>query len=285
MMKNTRAMVMIGIAALIGMLAVILAARWLTQQASLATTKVVVATQNVDLGTRLMPEDLQVVDWPRSAMPAGAFSDVNDLLNAKTTEGKSEARVLKVNVTRGEPILESKLSPAGSAGGLSSLLEEGTRAITVSVNEIVGVAGFAQPGSRVDILVSTKSDDGRDGKQISKIVLENVKVLAVAQQTSADPNKPKVVNAATLEVTPEQAEKLDLARSVGTLSLALRNELDKKTVTTTGAAKADLLQGLRNETAKPAPSTPKVAVHRPRPPSTKVSVEVIRGTKKSAEEF
>ena len=164
-------------------------------------------------------------------------------------------------------------------------MEEGRRAITVSVNEIVGVAGFAQPGGRVDILVSTQ---GENGKQISKIVLENVKVLAVAQQTSADPSKPKVVNAVTLEVTPDQAERLDLARSVGTLSLALRNELDKKEVVTRGAAKASLLRGFgyeetgdKKETAEPKV----VTVYRARPASTKTSVEVIRGTKKSAEEF
>lgn len=286
-------MVMIVIAVLIGLVAVVLATR-LLQQASMATTKVVVASRDLDLGMRLAPDMLQTVDWPKTALPKGASSNRDDLLNAKTPEGKTEARVLKANIARGEPILESKLAPIGAAGGLAAALEEGMRAITVRVNEIVGVAGFALPGSRVDLLVHTQDEAN---KPISKIVLESVKVIAIAQETQADPNKPKVVSAVTLEVTPEQAEKIDLARSIGTLSLVLRNEMDRNVVVTKGAEKASLLRGTGFQpevkaekkeevpAAKPVIRKERVIVYRSRPAPPKESVEVIRGTKKSTEEF
>lgn len=116
--------------------------------------------------------------------------------------------------------------------------------MTVRVNDVVGVAGFALPGNYVDVMVNAQQDKGKDkaeeGKQISKTVLEHVLVLAVAQESGRDDTKPKVVSAVTLELTLEDSEKLDLARSVGTLSLVLRNQVDKKTVATTGITKNQL---------------------------------------------
>jgi pilus assembly protein CpaB len=286
-MKNTRAVVMIVVAVLIGLAAVVLASR-LLQQASMATTPVVVANRDIILGTRLSREDLQVVEWPKSAVPAGAFNKPDDLVNAKTPEGKTEPRVLKISLSKGEPVLESKLAPVGAEGGLASVIPEGMRAITVRVNEIVGVAGFAQPGSRVDIMVHTQDENN---KPISKIVMENVKILALAQETSGDPNKPKVVSAATLEVTPGQAEKIDLARSVGTLSLVLRNEMDKAVVETKGAEKSGLLGAPSVAPAAPSmvqPEAPQVQAPPPRPARRappKESAEVIKGVQKSTVEF
>ena len=130
---------------------------------------------------------------------------------------------------RGEPLIESRLAPIGTKGGLSAVVPEGKRAITVRVNDVIGVAGFALPGNFVDVMVNTQEDGGRRGdrdRSISKIVLERILVLAVAQEADRDSTKPKVVNAVTLEVSPTQAEMLDLARSVGTLSLVLRNQTD-----------------------------------------------------------
>ena len=126
-------------------------------------------------------------------------------------------------------MLESRLAPEGAKAGLSAIVAKGKRAITVKVNEVVGVAGFALPGNYVDVMVNTQEEGAKatdKDTSLSKIVLERILVLAVAQETTTDPNKPKVVSAVTLEVTPEQAEKLDLARSVGTLSLVLRNQVD-----------------------------------------------------------
>jgi len=153
-------------------------------------------------------------------------------------------------------------------------------AVTVKVNEIVGVAGFALPGNLVDVMVNTKDDNDRP---ISKIVLEQIPVLAVAQEASRDETKPKVVNAVTLELAPEQAEKLDLARSIGNLSLVLRNQLDNKIARTGGARKNDLLQIAPVK----GPIAPVKNVERRARPAEahKDKVEMIKGVQRSTVEF
>jgi pilus assembly protein CpaB len=150
--------------------------------------------------------------------------------------------VVKVGVLRGEAILEGKLAPVGTKGGLSAVIASGKRAMTVRVNDVVGVAGFALPGNYVDVMVNAQQDKnrGEENRQISKTVLEKVLVLAVAQEANRDDTKPKVVSAVTLELSLEDSEKLDLARSVGTLSLVLRNQMDKTTVATAGITKGQL---------------------------------------------
>ncbi|MFX1671651.1 Flp pilus assembly protein CpaB [Paraburkholderia sp. A2WS-5] len=233
-MKNVRAIVMLLVAAIAGLGAVAMASRWLMDRSSGMTAKVAVAAVDINLGQRLSPEFVKMVDWPSGSVPPGTFNDVQKL----------DGRVMKNSVLRGEPILEGKLTPVGTQGGLSAVIAEGHRAITVRVNDVIGVAGFALPGNYVDIIVSTQQDKGDKGSKdesISKTVLEKILVLAVAQEVGRDETKPKVVNAVTLEVTPEQAEKLDLARSVGTLSLVLRNQVDTAVTPTPGATKFTLL--------------------------------------------
>jgi pilus assembly protein CpaB len=220
----------------LGLLAVALAARWLLNAPVPAAGRIVVAKSDIDIGQRLTPALFIVVDWPTASVPKGAFTEPQPL----------NGRVLRSSLLAGEPVSEAKLAPAGTLGGLSALITEGKRAITVRVNDVIGVAGFALPGNYVDIIVSTETAPDPNAPQarahsISKIVLERILVLAVAQEVGRDETKPKVVNAVTLEVTPEQAEKLDLARSVGTLSLALRNQIDPAATATTGATKENLL--------------------------------------------
>ena len=235
-MKNARALIMLLIATIAGLTAVVFAARWMTSQTSSATTKVVVAASDINLGQRISPDFLKVADWPSNSVPPGSFTDMQKL----------EGRVLKESLLHGEPILEAKLSPVGTLGGLSAVINEGKRAITVRVNDVIGVAGFALPGNYVDIIVNTQKDSKDPNTQrdqnISKIVLEKILVLAVAQEVGRDETKPKVVDAVTLEVSPEQAEKIDLARSIGTLSLVLRNQIDPQAIDTAGATKATLLK-------------------------------------------
>ena len=233
-MKNTRTWLVLIVAVLSGLVAVVLASRWLTQQSSQGIARIAVANTDISLGQRISPELIKLVDWPAGSTPPGSF---NELV-------KLEGRVLKTSLLRGEPVLDAKLAPVGTTGGLSAVIAEGSRAITVRVNDVIGVAGFALPGNYVDIIVNTQKDGDRTSNKdqnISKIVLERILVLAVAQEVGRDETKPRVVNAVTLEVTPEQAEKLDLARSVGTLSLALRNQIDPQPGTTVGATKASLL--------------------------------------------
>ncbi len=213
-----------------GMAAVAMAAVWLNSRESLLTTHVVVAREDVQIGTRLQPTMLQLVDWP-SASP---------LKNPLTSIEQAADRVVNMPLVKGEPISMSKLAAKGETGGLSAVLREGRRAVTVKVNEIVGVAGFALPGNYVDVMVNTPDSNNN---LVSKIVIERIQVLAVAQDVANLESKPKVVNAVTLEVTPAQAEKIDLARSVGSLSLVLRSQVDMETVSTVGARKHDLLQG------------------------------------------
>ena len=260
--KNKRALLMMAVAVLFGLVAVVLASRWLLNKSAANSDRIVVAAADINLGQRVTVDMLTLVEWPVSSRPQGAYSD----------PAKVAGRVLKSSILRGEPLTETKLAPSGTVGGLSALITEGKRAITVRVNDVIGVAGFALPGNYVDIIVSTEKEaqpNERNGREqnISKIVLERILVLAVAQEVSRDETKPRVVNAVTLEVTPEQAEKLDLARSVGSLSLALRNQVDPENANTAGATKVTLLD------EKPvivplAPAKP-VVKRRPPPPAAK----------------
>jgi pilus assembly protein CpaB len=288
-MKNPRAFLMIVVSVGIGLGAVVLASRWISQQAAtVASSKVVVAAINIDLGTPLTPQMLKLADWPKGSVPAGATEDMKTL----------DTRVVKTSLLRGEPVLESKLAPVGATGGLSAVIGQGNRAMTVRVNDVVGVAGFALPGNYVDIVVNTEDESVKAdnvNKSISKIVLEHIMVLAVAQEQNRDETKPKVVNAVTLEVTPEQAEKLDLARSVGTLSLVLRNQIDTSVVTSQGSTKKDLLNRVEQPmlaqqpqvktevktVVSKAPVRKVVAVKKP----SYEQVEVVRGATKTIEEF
>jgi pilus assembly protein CpaB len=260
-MKNRRAFAMLGLAIVLGLAAVALASRWLLRQAP-GAARIVVAAADVNLGQRLAPDMGKLADWPAASLPQGALRDPRQL----------NGRVLKASVQRGEPLTEAKLAPAGTLGGLAALIAEGRRAITVRVNDVVGVAGFALPGNFVDILVNTQGEGEGQGKDnaISKIVLERILVLAVAQEVSRDDSKPRVVNAVTLEVTPEQAERLDLARSVGILSLVLRNQVDPRPGVTAGATKHMLLA--RIDAAPPLPAAPATGMPEPAPARPRASV-------------
>ena len=223
-MKNTRAVGMLIVSIVLGLAVTALAVVWVAQKGAIASNKVVVAVMDIELGSRLNPQMLTTVDWPSGSMPQGAFVDLKNL----------EDRVVKTSIQRGEAILNAKLAPVGTQGGLSAVITEGKRAMTVRVNDVVGVAGFALPGNYVDVMVNAQQDKegakiNEEKQQISKTVLEHVLVLAVAQEAGRDDTKPKVVNAVTLELTLEDAEKLDLARNIGTLSLVLRNQVDAGT--------------------------------------------------------
>lgn len=277
-MKSTRAIVMILLSLLAGAIAVILAARWMGQQAAENTTPIVVAIRDLELGAPLTAAMLQEIPWPSGAVPAGSFSDSKKL----------EGRVARFAVFKGEPILEPKLAPEGTKGGLPSVIQGGKRAISVKVNEVMGVAGFALPGSFVDVMVNIT--DSKD-KAVSKIVLKRILVLAVAQEANRDDTKPKVVNAVTLEVTPDEAEKIDLARSIGSLSLVLRNPIDRDETQTSGVRRDDLLEKetappLARVTAPARPLSPTGSVAAPRSvPGSARTVEVIRGVQKANSEF
>jgi pilus assembly protein CpaB len=272
---------MIGIAFLIAAAAVIVASQWVNRQAAMATRHVSVAAVDIEIGSRLTREMMRTAQWPTGSVPEGAVEDGGLLVD----------RVAKTTIMKGEPILEAKLAPIGTSGGLSAIVAEGKRAMTVRVNDVIGVAGFALPGNYVDIMVNT-FEDGAGASQnkdlsVSKIVLEHILVLAVAQEAGRDETKPKVVNAVTLEVTPQEAELLDLARSVGTLSLVLRNQVDPAPAQTAGATKNKLL-ALAPPPPAPAPAV-RIATPRPAPKQVasapQTCVSVVTGTVVSRECF
>ena len=282
-MRNTRALMMMGIAVVLALAAVVVAARWISSQTQGNSGKIAVAMVDIGLGSRINPEMVRMADWPSGEMPPGAFTDTKAL----------DSRVARTSMQRGEPIMEGKLAPPGTKGGLSAVVAEGKRAITVRVNDVVGVAGFALPGNFVDILVNTQEEGVKNNNKdqtISKIVLERILVLAIAQESSRDETKPKVVNAVTLEVSPDQAERLDLARSVGSLSLVLRNQVDPNPVNTEGATKATLfnVKAVPTPEAKPEPvARAKPVIRRvmapAKPPSEEV--ELIKGLTRSTQQF
>jgi pilus assembly protein CpaB len=288
-MKSSRAILMLLLSLVAGVAAVLLASQWMSKNSDIGDRRIAVIARDVDIGQVLGPHNVELVPWAATAMPRGAFSDPK-LLNG---------RVVISTMQRGELVLESRLAAVGSRAGLSAVIPEGKRAISVKVNEVVGVAGFALPGSHVDVMVNTQDDRQ---KPVSKIVLERILVLAIAQEANRDENKPRVVSAVTLEVTPEQAERLDLARSVGTLSLVLRNQLDTVSADTAGIRKSDLLNDavvVVPPPAAPQPAPVAVAKPRPRPvervsapapapapvvaaPEQRSTVEVIRGVQRSS---
>ncbi len=248
-MRRLPVLLMVAISVAAGLMAMVFAARWLSSQGSQMSTRVVVAAADIALGSVITAEHLKQVDWPKSALPAGVFMDPEKLKD----------RVARVAIHRDEPILESRLAPKGARAGLSAVISQGKRAITVRVNDVIGVAGFALPGNYVDVILSTKdARRGRDEAEISKIVLEGILVLAVGEEVGRDDTRPRAVKAVTLEVSPAEAEAIDLARSVGNLSLVLRNQVDLARGNTRGVTKDHLL-GVK-EAAPPSPPLARPAV-------------------------
>ena len=276
-MRNIKAIALLVLALLTGLAAAVYATGWVSQRGSIASNKVVVAVVDIELGSRIHAQMLSTVDWPSGSVPPGAFQDIQTL----------QDRVTRVGVLRGEAILEAKLAPVGTQGGLSAVIAAGKRAMTVRVNEVVGVAGFALPGNYVDVVVNAQQDRGKgeEAIPISKTVLEHVLVLAVAQEAGRDDTKPKVVSAVTLELSLEDSEKLDLARSVGTLSLVLRNQVDKATVATAGITKSQLFGEKAivpvSTAAAPNPARSKAPVARPSVASIRECVEVIQNASRA----
>ena len=231
--------VVLAIALALGAMAAFIATRWMSV-AQTSGSKVVIVEKPIEAGKAITADQIKTIDWPSSAVPHDASTRTTDVVG----------RIAHVSMIPGEPVLPGKLAGKNSTGGLSSLIPKGKRAITVHVNEVIAVAGFALPGSYVDVLVSGKD---ANNQQFSRTVLSRIKVLAVAQETTADPDKPKVVNAVTLELTPHESEKLDLARNIGALSLILRNELDTIEINSAGVRLTDIVYSQSTSATTPSP--------------------------------
>jgi pilus assembly protein CpaB len=237
------------------------------EKVALPTTPVVVAGADLALGAELRREDLRVIAWPADALPAGSFTDPKDLVG----------RGLIQSMVQNEAVLPAKLAPVGSGAGLPPVIPEGKRAVSVRVNDVIGVAGYVLPGTHVDVL-TTISPTNQDTDMTSKVVLTNVLVLASGTKIEQDVenNKPISVSVVTLMVDPLEAERLTLASTEGKIQLALRNPLDKTAPPTPGIQPPVLLgyQGARR------PVSPSRVAAVPPPPPT---VEMIRGDRRSQE--
>jgi pilus assembly protein CpaB len=238
-----------------------------------------------------------VVQFPGESTPDGAFDDPLKL----------EGRVAIMNIGAREPVTEARLAPIGTAGGLSAVIPEGYRAMTVKVDDVVGISGFIMPGTLVDIVVVIQPADTAQQDPISKIVLQNIKVLANGQNIDQpdDQREANSVKAVTLLVTPEQAEKLALASSEGKLQLVMRNSTDQGDEETKGINKRTLLDGdrakpqpepgsLKSEQPQGEPKPRRVRAHTvvrsapavsPSPEKPRSSVEMIEGSKKRSVDF
>jgi len=315
-MRNKRFLIVVGAALIFGLLAAFSVSRYLesAQAYQKDLNNVMVAKVDIPVGTMIIAEQLTAVKFPGGATPNGVFNSNEKLIG----------RVAVVNIAAREPITDNKLATEGAAGGLSAIIPEGYRAMTVRVDEVLGVSGFIQPNSLVDIVVVIEppaNNKAAGQGRISKIVLQNIKVLASGQninQPKAD-SQAAVVGAVTLQVTPEQAEKLALATSEGRLQLVMRNSIDQGDEQTPGANKSTLLTGERamlvpdpgmsnseqqpRVAAAPAQRRPRVRVEQMSYPRESTSsgavaatpvpvsqtrrpaVEMYQGTKKSSVEF
>lgn len=225
-----------------GIAAVFLARQWLETQKhqtvvmsedKVPLTKVVIATKDLSLGDRIGADAITEVNWPVGSVPAGAFDSKDKLL---ATDPVVVRRFLA-----NEPILSSKLAGSKTRATLSAQIGDTQRAVSVRVNDVVGVAGFILPGDRVDVMITREVDD--KGKSITDVLLQNIKVIGIDQNANEDASGTQVVKAVTLEVGPDQAQKLVLGSKVGELSLALRNYLDVNAVPARTVTIGDLRYG------------------------------------------
>ncbi len=242
-----KGIIYMGIAVVAGLLATFGMQRYVahkTYVAPVATGQVAVATADVSPGIALAAGSVKIVSWPRELIPPQSASALQQV----------EGRVAVMPISTGEPVLFSKLAPVGTAAGLSSLLDESKRAVAVRVDDVSGVSGFVHPRDKVDVLLDMKMQGGQDS--FSKTILQNITVMTIGQTWEQKENKPVVVNTVTLEVTPEQAEILNLASTEGKIRLALRSRLNETIVETRGVAMSQLQAGVvKKRSRQPQPLT------------------------------
>lgn len=298
-MRNKRFFIVLAGALLFGLLAAVSVSRYLSsaQAYSKNLNQVAVAKVSIPLGTKIIAEQVMMVQFPKESTPDGTFSVADKLVG----------RVAVTNINAREPITEARLAPEGTAGGLSAVIPEGYRAMTVKVDDVVGISGFIMPGTLVDVVVVIDPAENTSRQDpISKIVLQNIKVLANGQNIDKpeDQREANSVKAVTLQVTPEQAEKLALAATEGKLQLVMRNSTDQGDEETKGIDKRALLGG---ERAVPVPEPGSLKSEQPKsdskptrrvrahtevkpaaaasPEKPRSTVEMIEGAKKRSVDF
>jgi pilus assembly protein CpaB len=249
-MMSRQAMIALGAAVILGLVAVFIANAYLSgkeQQAyAHGTTKVAVATAPLAYGTDITPDKVRFVDYPNTSIPPGAFSNATQLMPA----GKRRVALLPIAVN--EPILSGKISGPGQNASIAALLPEGMRAASVRINDVSGVSGFVQPNDSVDVLI-TRDLPGSD-TQVTDVLLQNVRVMAIDQQATNADGSAKVAKTATLMVSPLDAQKLALAQQVGSLNLVLRKPGEQDNPVVETVSMNDLRYNIYGGARYPAPA-------------------------------
>ncbi len=287
-MNRTRMIVFAFSALALSVLVSLIAYRLLQNRSapSEETAQVVVAAERLPLGTRLTKRHLRLAPWSKTVSLKGSFTDPKEIVG----------RGVIVPMISNEPALESKLAPREAGAGLTSAIPDGMRAVGVKVNDVIGVAGFALPGTRVDVILT-----GTNNKvETSKVILENIQVLAADQNVEQDVNgKPRKVQVITLLVTPEDTQKVALASVDGRIQLALRNPLDLESRNPSAVRKPSLYgspssasssskrrQAPSRRPRRAKPAEPKVAKQTPAVPTPRtLAVELIQGTQRETYTF
>jgi pilus assembly protein CpaB len=280
-MRTNNAVVLV-LALVMGGIAAFMARQWLQNHAVMSAAAsqnvgtIVVAAQPMQFGATVSADSIAEIPWAAGALPDGAFASKEDIL-------KGGRRVVLSPFNRNEPVLSSKITGPGQRGTLSSLLEEGKRAVTVRVDDVRGVAGFVLPGDFIDVVLIGE-DPALQRENYSEILLHHVKVLAIDQVASERQEQPTVAKAVTVEVTPEQAQKILLASNVGKLSLILRQPGDVNADSARRVTERDLGRDRPRRAAPPPPPPPALAPPPPPAaaprPSTNVTVSIVRGNKR-----
>lgn len=295
---RVQSLVILGVAVLIGLAAVFLANNYLGKVEQKQATspqgmvKVAVARVPLDFGAQLTPDKVKLVDWPAASIPPGTFASISQVAPS------GAPRVALRRIEAGEPILRSKLSGAGGRASIAAVLQPDMRAAAVRVSDVSGVAGFVLPGDTVDVLVTRRLTDQEGSAQdVTDVLLQKVRVLAIDQDASDSTDKPTLGKTATLEVSQVDAQKLALAQQVGTLGLVLANPAAEPSPAVQTVSVEDLRDGAYvGDLAHPRATRPMQVSYgppppprrwRPAPPRPSVStstVQIVRGTTGSSYE-
>lgn len=282
-MKKYSTFIALGMAVVCGALAVWLTSQWLNAKAAegqisaqekIPMASIVIAAQDLEIGTLLSSDNLTLTEWPKSNVPRGAFEQIEAVAG----------RVAVTRLSAGEPLQAAELADAGSGAGLVALIPPGRRAMSIKVDEVSGVAGFILPNTYVDV-ISVDHKSNRETRE-AKTILKKIKVLAIAQETTTEKGKAKIVKSVTLELLPKEAETLALHSILGSIHLILRNPLEmlgeepSPEVAPVVVKRAKFAKKVMPPPPKVVEPAPAPAPAPPQPPApTNYSVEVIKGSK------
>lgn len=240
------------------------------------TTEVVTAAKDLEIGARITPSDLRVEPWPADLLPDGAFLEMEQVIDRTPLSA----------ILAGEPISDRRLAAPGSGVGLAPKVPAGMRALSVRVDDVIGVAGFVLPEAHVDLLITGLPPASPEAGQMTRTILGNIRVLSAGAQLAPDASgRPQKAAVVTLLLTPQQAELVTLAQTHGRIQLVLRNAKDDQIADTAGVREGDLFGVPTRPSGVRRPAPPPAVTAAVDPPPPPVAVEIIKGNRISVQEF